>query len=68
MPVGEKKAIQRALRKAIRGTGHTIRNDNRLPGRNTKCPCGSGKKFKICCLQRVNQAVQLVKGPAPDAH
>lgn len=20
------------------------------PGRNTLCPCGSGKKFKICCL------------------
>lgn len=24
-----------------------------LPGRNDKCVCGSGKKFKRCCLDRV---------------
>jgi len=23
----------------------------KLPGRNAPCPCGSGKKFKKCCLQ-----------------
>ena len=23
-------------------------------GRNDKCPCGSGKKFKKCCLQKYN--------------
>jgi hypothetical protein len=23
-----------------------------LPGRNERCPCGSGKKFKKCCIQR----------------
>jgi hypothetical protein len=22
-------------------------------GRNDKCPCGSGKKFKSCCWDRV---------------
>lgn len=21
------------------------------PGRNSRCPCGSGKKFKACCLK-----------------
>ncbi|WP_250243466.1 SEC-C metal-binding domain-containing protein, partial [Escherichia coli] len=21
-----------------------------MPGRNDPCPCGSGKKFKKCCL------------------
>ena len=21
-------------------------------GRNTKCPCGSGKKYKLCCLNK----------------
>jgi tetratricopeptide (TPR) repeat protein len=26
-------------------------------GRNQPCPCGSGKKYKICCLRR-DQAVQ----------
>jgi len=24
-------------------------------GRNDPCPCGSGKKFKICCMDKVNQ-------------
>ena len=26
------------------------------PGRNDRCPCGSGKKFKSCCLTRVEAA------------
>jgi len=26
-----------------------IRNENPKVGRNDKCPCGSGKKFKQCC-------------------
>jgi preprotein translocase subunit SecA len=40
---------------AIRGTqaGHKpepIRNRQRQVGRNDPCPCGSGKKFKKCCM------------------
>ena len=27
-----------------------VRNINRSIGRNDQCPCGSGKKFKQCCL------------------
>lgn len=23
---------------------------NKKIGRNNQCPCGSGKKYKICCL------------------
>ena len=26
-----------------------ISNDNKKIGRNEKCPCGSGKKYKHCC-------------------
>lgn len=26
------------------------------PGRNDPCPCGSGKKYKKCCLSAVEQA------------
>ena len=22
------------------------------PGRNEKCPCGSGKKYKKCCINK----------------
>ena len=23
-----------------------------MPGRNEPCPCGSGKKFKKCCIEK----------------
>lgn len=29
----------------------TIRNEERRIGRNDPCPCGSGKKYKKCCLR-----------------
>ncbi len=29
----------------------TIRNDSPRIGRNDPCPCGSGKKYKKCCLR-----------------
>ena len=31
----------------------------RLPGRNEKCPCGSGKKAKKCCLNKIKAAGRL---------
>lgn len=30
----------------------TIRNEAHRIGRNDPCPCGSGKKYKKCCLKR----------------
>ncbi|MGF1581869.1 MAG: SEC-C metal-binding domain-containing protein [Gemmataceae bacterium] len=30
----------------------TIRNRKQKVGRNDPCPCGSGKKYKSCCLRR----------------
>lgn len=30
----------------------------KLPGRNEPCPCQSGKKFKKCCLDKVNQPLR----------
>lgn len=30
----------------------TIRNRNEKAGRNDPCPCGSGKKFKNCCMRK----------------
>lgn len=30
----------------------TYRNLLTLTRRNSKCPCGSGSKFKVCCYQR----------------
>jgi len=31
----------------------------KLPGRNTKCPCGSGKKAKRCCLGKIKMFAAL---------
>jgi SEC-C motif len=41
--------------------GFTIHRDTPRTGRNEPCPCGSGKKFKRCCLSRETSA-----GPATD--
>ncbi|MCV5497880.1 SEC-C metal-binding domain-containing protein, partial [Escherichia coli] len=27
-----------------------VKGAENMPGRNDPCPCGSGKKFKKCCL------------------
>jgi preprotein translocase subunit SecA len=30
----------------------TIRNRTERAGRNDPCPCGSGKKYKNCCMRK----------------
>ncbi len=30
---------------------HSTKDENMKPGRNDPCPCGSGKKYKQCCLK-----------------
>ena len=30
----------------------TIKKEEEQPGRNDPCPCGSGKKYKRCCLKK----------------
>ncbi|MEE8385316.1 MAG: SEC-C metal-binding domain-containing protein [Dehalococcoidia bacterium] len=32
--------------------GETIRKHQAEPSRNEPCPCGSGKKYKQCCLKQ----------------
>jgi preprotein translocase subunit SecA len=34
------------------GKGLTVRRDGKKVGRNDPCPCGSGKKYKKCCLPK----------------
>lgn len=31
----------------------------KLPRRNDKCPCGSGKKAKRCCLDKIEALAAL---------
>jgi len=34
------------------GKGVTVRREGKKVGRNDPCPCGSGKKYKKCCLAK----------------
>ena len=34
------------------GIAEAVQEKGRV-GRNEPCPCGSGKKFKVCCLRRI---------------
>jgi len=36
------------------------------PGRNDACPCGSGKKYKVCCHSYVNPPIQRSKPSMDD--
>jgi preprotein translocase subunit SecA len=38
------------------GKGVTVRREGKKVGRNDPCPCGSGKKYKKCCLPRETHA------------
>jgi hypothetical protein len=37
----------------------THHRKEKLPGRNDKCPCGSGKKAKRCCLNNIKTLAAL---------
>ncbi len=48
-----RRVFAQDLRSRITGTLRSmLRPYPRKIGRNRKCPCGSGKKFKRCCLKR----------------
>ena len=35
---------------------HTLRREGKKIGRNDPCPCGSGKKYKNCCMKKDQEA------------
>lgn len=37
---------------AYRSNHLPVRRANRKVGRNEPCPCGSGRKFKNCCMEK----------------
>lgn len=39
----------------------TIHNTAKKIGRNDPCPCGSGKKYKKCCLNKPKTPVELIE-------
>ena len=44
--------------------GGTVRNPLRDIGRNDPCPCGSGKKFKKCCIDKPEEELRALFEPA----
>jgi len=38
----------------------TFRHDEPKIGRNDPCPCGSGKKYKKCCLAKPGSAQAII--------
>jgi uncharacterized protein YecA (UPF0149 family) len=56
----EEERIKRAC-KAIRGGAISV--TQRLLGRNDPCVCGSGKKFKRCCLWKYRGVFQKDRQP-----
>jgi tetratricopeptide (TPR) repeat protein len=47
-------------RERVKSTGGT----SKKIGRNEPCPCGSGKKYKHCCLNRQNTAIPIKNSAA----
>jgi hypothetical protein len=45
-------AADPAYQRAVRGEVEQLRRPGTKLGRNDPCPCGSGKKYKRCCLRR----------------
>jgi hypothetical protein len=36
------------------------------PGRNDKCHCGSGRKYKQCCLEKDEEAARAARAKAAE--
>ena len=49
-----KKLLHRSLRESDPGLAvtATIVSEGKRTGRNDACPCGSGRKFKQCCMRK----------------
>jgi len=44
----------REMRASLEGTGarQPVKAAGRRVGRNDPCPCGSGRKYKHCCMRK----------------
>lgn len=43
--------------------GQPVKNPYKDVGRNDPCPCGSGRKFKKCCLDKIELRAEEAKAP-----
>lgn len=52
--MSKKLSEQRNLKRRIEGVTMPIKRKRTKWGRNWLCLCGSGKKYKVCCLGDIN--------------
>jgi len=45
------RALKEPYEEALSGKKKPVKRPGAKIGRNDPCPCGSGKKYKICCLR-----------------
>jgi hypothetical protein len=50
-------------KRAFKPNEGMVWNELRSYPRNAACVCGSGKKFKICCLHTIPDAIPLIHAP-----
>ncbi|MBO5293644.1 MAG: SEC-C domain-containing protein, partial [Clostridia bacterium] len=55
-PIGEGRERGQRRVNVTRRSSTTVVNDGAKIGRNDPCPCGSGKKYKNCCLRNENSS------------
>ncbi len=59
--VPEEKDFERLIRMLEREGNQSVRKTK--IGRNDPCPCGSGKKYKFCCLNKPKDAIDQIENP-----
>ena len=59
----EKEFSEKELEKIFKAAedDRTLHNPAKKIGRNDPCPCGSGKKYKKCCLNKPKTPVELIE-------
>jgi tetratricopeptide (TPR) repeat protein len=56
-----------AARAGIMSNREEALGDRAAPGRNDPCPCGSGRKYKHCCLRAQGKQATGAEGPSRSA-
>lgn len=56
-----RKAEAKRIAEELFHINNTPINKIKLPNRNDKCPCGSGKKYKNCCMEIDQQLINKIE-------
>lgn len=57
----KREAFEKLMQQALNSSQRTA--PVRKVGRNDPCPCGSGKKYKFCCLNKPKSPLDSIESP-----